>query len=61
MPFSVSLTPSKPNSGDENGDHQVMPFIFGGPLKGEYEMVGLHFHWGRQNNRGSEHVINSIR
>ncbi|CAB3373771.1 Hypothetical predicted protein [Cloeon dipterum] len=53
---SVSLSAAKPNDEDE-----PIPYIFGGPLKGEYEMVGLHFHWGRRNNRGSEHIINSIR
>jgi len=37
------------------------PYIFGGKLKGEYELAGLHFHWGSKNNRGAEHVINDIR
>ncbi|KAF4522187.1 hypothetical protein B566_EDAN007335 [Ephemera danica] len=49
---SVSLSPS------ENGD---LPYIFGGPLHDDFELVSLHFHWGRHNNRGSEHIINSIR
>jgi len=57
LKFAVSLTPTKPSEYEE----QIMPYIFGGPLKGKYEMVGLHFHWGKQNNRGSEHIINSIR
>lgn len=38
-----------------------LPYIFGGKLLDEYEMEGLHFHWGDKNNRGSEHVLNDIR
>ncbi|BES95455.1 anhydrase [Nesidiocoris tenuis] len=35
--------------------------VFGALLKGEYEVEGVHFHWGKSNDRGSEHVINDIR
>lgn len=35
--------------------------IFGGLLSDKYYLEGLHFHWGRRNNRGSEHVISSVR
>ncbi|KAF6206801.1 hypothetical protein GE061_018037 [Apolygus lucorum] len=35
--------------------------VFGALLKGEYEVEGVHFHWGRNNDRGSEHVINDMR
>lgn len=38
-----------------------IPYIFGGKLDDEYEFVGLHFHWGERNNRGSEHVYNELR
>lgn len=30
-------------------------------MHNEYEIEGLHFHWGDKNSRGSEHVINDIR
>lgn len=30
-------------------------------MKSKYELVGLHFHWGDKNNRGSEHHINDVR
>ena len=30
-------------------------------MTNEYELEGLHFHWGDKNNRGSEHVLNDIR
>lgn len=40
-------------------DH--LPYIFGGHLQSKYELVGLHFHWGDKNNRGSEHHINDVR
>lgn len=35
--------------------------VFGALLGGEYEIEGIHFHWGRSNDRGSEHVINDMR
>lgn len=52
---SVSLLISKPQN------YTMFPYIFGGKLKNEYELVGLHFHWGDKNNRGAEHVLNDIR
>lgn len=52
---SVSLLISKPEN------FTKFPYIFGGKLKYEYELVGLHFHWGDKNNRGAEHVLNDIR
>ncbi|XP_015584685.1 carbonic anhydrase 9 [Cephus cinctus] len=40
-----------------------LPFVFGGMLNKDqdYELEGLHFHWGIKNNRGSEHILNGIR
>lgn len=57
---SVSLTIPKPSKAalDAGEKH---PFVFGGKLRNEYELEGLHFHWGDKNNRGSEHVLNDIR
>uniref|UniRef100_A0A1B6CUQ3 Carbonic anhydrase n=1 Tax=Clastoptera arizonana TaxID=38151 RepID=A0A1B6CUQ3_9HEMI len=37
------------------------PQIFGGLLPNRYFFDSLHYHWGKRNNRGSEHVINSVR
>lgn len=35
------------------------PTITGGPLKkGVYEFSQFHFHWGSDNSKGSEHLIN---
>ena len=31
--------------------------LAGGPLSGEYQMLQLHFHWGEDDTRGSEHTI----
>jgi len=33
----------------------------GGPLANSYELLQLHFHWGKRNSRGSEHTINRKR
>ena len=32
-------------------------YISGGGLNGNYTAVQLHFHWGRNNNEGSEHTF----
>lgn len=37
------------------------PFITGGIMKSRYEAVGVHFHWGSDDNKGSEHVIDNRR
>ena len=34
-----------------------MPYIMNGGLPGMYEFVQLHFHWGSDDSRGSEHRI----
>ncbi|XP_055923691.1 carbonic anhydrase 2 [Eupeodes corollae] len=57
---TVSITIPKFSQKDiENGE--VNPYIRGGKLPGEFEVEGVHFHWGDRNNRGAEHVINDIR
>lgn len=28
------------------------------PASEEYELAEIHFHWGKEDNRGSEHTIN---
>ncbi|XP_055641079.1 carbonic anhydrase 7 [Toxorhynchites rutilus septentrionalis] len=53
---SVSL--GVPKTEPAKGKH---PYIFGGKMENEYELEGLHFHWGDKNNRGAEHVLNDIR
>lgn len=35
------------------------PTITGGPLRSVYEFSQFHFHWGSDNSKGSEHLINS--
>lgn len=51
---SVSLITPKPENFTQ------FPFIFGGKLRAEYEYVGLHFHWGDKNNRGSVRMSSVI-
>lgn len=38
---------------------QPLPIISGGPLLGRYQFVQLHFHWGADDNEGSENKINN--
>lgn len=44
-------------------DDGVKPQIAGGPLPNGtvYEFVNVHFHWGSDDNEGSEHVLNGKR
>ena len=32
--------------------------IRGGPLKHKYSFYAMHWHWGRDNTCGSEHLVN---
>lgn len=40
---------------------EVMPELSGGPLRGVYRFEQLHFHWGENDNEGSENTINNSR
>jgi len=48
---SLKFTPDSMEAAD-------LPGIRGGELKGSYELLQFHFHWGSSNDRGSEHTIN---
>ncbi|KZS20469.1 Carbonic anhydrase 6 [Daphnia magna] len=37
----------------------MLPFIRGGGLPDQFNFVQLHFHWGGDSGRGSEHLIQS--
>lgn len=38
------------------------PCLSGGPLTdGDYGLSQIHWHWGQDNSRGSEHTINHKR
>ena len=39
------------------GDEEV-GILKGGPLKGKYEFLEFHFHWGPNNTTGAEHTLN---
>jgi len=32
--------------------------LSGGPLNGDYQILQLHFHWGSDDTKGSEHTLN---
>ncbi|KAM7363931.1 carbonic anhydrase 9 isoform 2-T2 [Cochliomyia hominivorax] len=48
-------------SDEAKNNGEFMPYIRGAKLPGEFEVEGIHFHWGDKNNRGAEHVVNDIR
>lgn len=35
------------------------PLMSGGPINGTYVFQQLHFHWGQNDNLGSEDLINN--
>ena len=37
-----------------------MPKIANGGLPGEFNLIGIHFHWGDNHRRGSEHHVNDM-
>ena len=38
-----------------------MGVVSGGPLDHAYQLQQLHFHWGAENSRGSEHTLDGRR
>lgn len=36
----------------------MAPRLTGGPLSTDYKLHSIHFHWGTDNNVGSEHTVN---
>lgn len=38
---------------------EEVPHLSGGGLPGIYNFDNLHFHWGSDSNRGSEHRISN--
>ncbi|XP_015126968.1 carbonic anhydrase 2-like [Diachasma alloeum] len=39
-------------------DESRRPYLSGGPLSSRYVLQESHFHWGADNNVGSEHTVN---
>lgn len=37
------------------------PKLYGGPMKSIYEFDSMHCHWGKKDDRGSEHLLNGKR
>ena len=35
----------------------LFPGLTGGPIVGEFKLAQFHFHWGSDNNCGSEHTL----
>jgi len=40
-------------------DDADVGILSGGPLEGDYKIRQLHFHWGKDDSRGSEHTVDS--
>jgi hypothetical protein len=36
-----------------------MPFVRDGGLTNQFIFAQLHFHWGAEGDRGSEHTVNN--
>uniref|UniRef100_A0A0N5C6N3 Carbonic anhydrase n=1 Tax=Strongyloides papillosus TaxID=174720 RepID=A0A0N5C6N3_STREA len=42
-------------------DSEDVPIISGGKLEQDYRFIQYHFHWGQNNDEGSEHTLNSLQ
>ncbi|KAG6800789.1 carbonic anhydrase 2-like [Apis mellifera caucasica] len=40
---------------------QGSPYLCKGPLEGNYVFAQVHFHWGENEMRGSEHFVDGAR
>ncbi|XP_037085141.1 carbonic anhydrase-like [Pollicipes pollicipes] len=67
QPLVIRYEPAAPQPLTNTGTGWRVDFdsgsstISGGPLQGEYELAQYHCHWGRQNERGSEHTVDGRR
>lgn len=59
--FFISVSLSIPKLQKDDPYVKYIPYVFGGRLHAEYELEGLHFHWGDTNSYGSEHILNDVR
>lgn len=37
------------------------PVLTGGPLSGTYRLRQIHFHWGSNDEAGSEHTVDGMK
>lgn len=37
------------------------PVLTGGPLSGTYRLRQIHFHWGSNDEAGSEHAVDGMK
>lgn len=42
-------------------NESTRPFMFDGSLPSDYDFLNMHFHWGKDENPGSEHLFNYKR
>lgn len=40
---------------------QGRPYLSGGPYEGNYTFAQVHFHWGENEMKGSEHTVDGAR
>lgn len=62
-PLEFSYKPENTKSVTNNGKSVVVDIggngssVTGGPVKNKYEGVQFHWHWGKENEKGSEHTV----
>jgi len=57
MPMGVITVDNTGHSVTFKSDHLSTIVITGGGLKGDYKVVQFHFHWGKTDAEGSEHLL----
>jgi len=57
MPMGVITVDNTGHSVTFKSDHLKTILIAGGGLKGDYKVAQFHFHWGKTDAEGSEHLL----
>eukprot|EP00914_Ancora_sagittata_P023035 GHVO01045706.1.p1 GENE.GHVO01045706.1~~GHVO01045706.1.p1 ORF type:complete len:262 (+),score=46.34 GHVO01045706.1:653-1438(+) len=63
-PFKMVYAPGNAKAITNNGKSVTMAYdpagssLTGGPLKNKFQLAQFHFHWGSENDCGSEHTVN---
>jgi len=57
MPMGVITVDNTGHSVTFKSDHLKTILIAGGGLKGDYKVAQFHFHWGKTDTEGSEHLL----
>lgn len=61
VPFDTLINPNDFHVALQYPADKAFPVLRGGSLPGEYIFSGLHFHWGPEGHKGSEHRLEGVQ